>query len=277
MKVKKIFFRIFRDIIIIAAIAAVLIMYFKINPTIGSKFTVSSATGSEFYLTAHRGLSSIAPENSAPALEEAGKAGFHAAEFDVMPTKDGVWVMIHDDTVDRTMSGEGEVSNLTYAELLEMTIDKGNGIENYTDLRISTLEEAIDICLEYSMRPMIEIKGGEPDDMQTVLEIINTKGVKNGAIVIDFNEERLAEMRRLDSDIELWYLVNDIEDSTIEFAKANDTGIGFNFGKIGNYFKIKDAQAEGITCASWTVDILPVLDVLCALDVKYITTNRILP
>lgn len=277
MKAKNLLFRIFRDIIIIAVIVATLIFYFRINPTVSSDYTVSSATGSEFYLTAHRGLSGIAPENSAPALIEAGKAGYYAAEFDVMPTKDGVWVMIHDDTVDRTMSGEGEVSNLTYAELLEMTIDAGNGIENYPDLKISTLEEAIDICLEYSMRPMIEIKGGEPEDMQAVLDIINSKGIKSNALIIDFSEERLAEMRRLDADIELWYLVNDIEESTIEFAKSNQTGIGFNFGKTGNYFKIKDAQAEGITCASWTVDILPVLDILCALDVKYITTNRILP
>ncbi len=277
MKTKKIFFRIFRDIIVIAAIVAVLTLYFSLNPTVSSDFTVSSAKNSEFYLTAHRGLSGIAPENSAPALIEAGKAGYYAAEFDVMPTKDGVWVVIHDDTVDRTMNGEGKVCELTYSELLEMNIDEGNRIENYPNLKISTLEEAIDICVEYSMRPMIEIKGGNPDDMHTVLDIIKSKGIKEKALVIDFNEERLAEMRRLDAGIELWYLVNDIENSTIEFAKSNGTGIGFNFGKIGNYFKIKNAQAEGITCASWTVDILPVLDILCALDVKYITTNRILP
>ena len=274
---KKIFLRIAKFILIIAVISAVAAGYFMINTTASSKFTVASATENEFYLTAHRGLSSVAPENSSPALEKAGKAGYYAAEFDVMPTKDGVWVMIHDDTVDRTMSGTGEVCNLTYAELLGMTIDEGNGIENYPDLKISTLDEALDICEKYSMRAMIEIKGGEPEDMKSVLDILGKRNFEKEPLIIDFDKDRVSAMRELDKNIEIWYLVNKIEDDTIEFAKENNTGIGFNFGIPKNYFRIKDAQNQGITLASWTVDFLPVLDVLCALDVKYITTNRILP
>lgn len=277
LKLKKAIKKLIKNIIAIAVIIVLLAVYFKFNITVSSDFTIASATENKFYLTAHRGLSSVAPENSAPALEEAGKAGYYAAEFDIMPTKDGVWILIHDDTVDRTMSGTGEVSSLTYAELLEMTIDAGNGIENYPSLRISTLEEALDICKKYSMRPMIEVKGGNPEDMQSVLDIINAKNLKNEALIIDFNSERLSKLRKLDGEVELWYLVNEIEDSTVEFAKENGTAIGFNFGIPKNYFRLKDVQAQGITLASWTVDWLPVLDLLCAFDVDYITTNRILP
>lgn len=277
MKLKKLLFKTLKIILSLAIIAAVLVMYFKFNTTVSSDFTIASAKENEFYLTAHRGLSSVAPENTAPALEEAGKAGYYAAEFDIIPTKDGVWVMIHDDTVDRTMSGTGEVSSLTYSELLEMTIDEGNGIEKYPDLKISTLEEALEICKKYSMKAMIEVKGGSKEDMQSVLDIVNSKGMKNESLIIDFNEERISTLRKLDSELELWYLVNEIEAGTIEFAKENALGIGFNFGIPQNYFKIKEAQASGITLASWTVDLLPVLDILSALDVKYITTNRILP
>ncbi len=244
---------------------------------ISSNLTLSGLMDTEFYLTAHRGLSSVAPENTAPALIEAGKAGFYAAEFDIIPTADGVWVLIHDDTVDRTMSGEGEVEKLTYAQLKEMTIDGGKGIENHPDLRISTLEEAIDICLEYSMRPMIEIKGGTPEDMQSVLDIIKAKGVEDTAIVIDFDEDRLSAMRKLDGEIELWHLTNKITDETMEFVKENNAGIGFNFGIPQNYFYINQAKAEGITLASWTVDIPFVVDILNAAGVDYITTNKILP
>lgn len=276
MKIKKRIKKLTKAIVAIAIIAAILAVYFKINITVSSDFTIASATQNEFYLTAHRGLSSVAPENTAPALEEAGKAGYYAAEFDVMPSKDGVWVMIHDDTVDRTMSGTGEVGSLTYAELLEMTVDEGNGIEKYPDLRISTLEEALDICKKHSMRPMIEVKGGNPEDMQSLLDNVKASGIEN-PLIIDFDSARLAALRKLDADIEMWYLVNEIEDETLEFAKENSTGIGFNFGIPKNYFRIKDAQAQGITLGSWTVDFLPVLDILSALDVRYITTNRILP
>lgn len=277
MKSKKVLSRILKIVSVIAAAVVALVLYFNFNTTVGSKFTVASVAENEFYLTAHRGLSSIAPENTAPALEEAGKAGYYAAEFDVMPTKDGVWVLIHDDTVDRTMNGTGSVADFTYAELLELNIIEGNGIENYPDLKISTLDEALDICEKYSMRAMIEIKGGEPEDMKSVLDIIGEKELKNEPLIIDFNKDRVAAMRELDENIEIWFLVNKIEDDTIEFAKNNGAGIGFNFGIPANYFKIKDAQEQNITLGSWTVDYLPVLDILCALDIDFITTNRILP
>jgi glycerophosphoryl diester phosphodiesterase len=244
---------------------------------INSNLTLSGLFNTEYRLTAHRGFSSVAPENTAPALVEAGKAGFYAAEFDIIPTADGVWVLIHDDTVDRTMDGEGEVEKLTLAQLREMKIDGGKGIENYPDLRISTLEEAIDICIEYSMRPMIEVKGGTPEDMQSVLDIINSKGIKDTAIVIDFDKDRLSALRALDDEIELWHLTNKITDETMEFVKKSNAGIGFNFGIPQNYFYINDAKREGITLASWTVDIPFVVDVLNAAGVDYITTNKIMP
>ncbi len=263
---------------------AIIIVFLGISVGVGfgakrisSNLTLSGLFNTEFYLTAHRGFSSIAPENTAPALIEAGKAGYYAAEFDIHPTADGVWVLIHDDEVDRTMNGEGEVESLTYAQLLEMNIDGGKGIENYPDLKISTLEEALDICIEYSMRPMIEIKGGDPEDMQSVLDIINAKGVKDTAIIIDFNSDRVSAMRTLDDDIELWFLTNKITDETMEFVKANSAGIGFNFGIPQNYFYINQAKAEGITLASWTVDIPFVVDVLNSAGVDYITTNKITP
>lgn len=277
VKSKKILSRILKAVSVIAAAVIVLVLYFTFNTTVGSKYTVASATKNEFYLTAHRGLSSVAPENTAPAIEEAGKAGYYAAEFDVMPTKDGVWVLIHDDTVDRTMNGTGAVSDMTYAELLELNVIGGNGAENYPDLKISTLDEVLDICEKYSMRAMIEIKGGGPEDMKSVLDIIGRKNLKNKPLIIDFNKDRVSAMRELDKDVEIWFLVNEIEDDTIEFAKNNGVGIGFNFGIPANYFKIKDAQAQNITLGSWTVDYLPVFDILCALGIDFITTNRILP
>lgn len=273
-KVTKRLLKLFAVIIIFLGISVAIGFGAK---TISSKLTLSGLFNTEFYLTAHRGLSSVAPENTAPALIEAGKAGYYAAEFDIIPTADGVWVLIHDDTVDRTMDGEGEVEKLTYAQIKEMTIDGGKGIENYPDLKISTLEEAIDICIEYSMRPMIEIKGGTPEDMQSVLDIINAKGIRDTAIVIDFDKDRLSALRALDGEIELWHLTNTVDGETVEFAKKNNAGIGFNFGIPQNYFYINDAKSEGITLASWTVDIPFVVDILNAAGVDYITTNKILP
>ncbi len=269
--------KIIKIIIPLVIIIALFFAVEKIVPTISINLSVSALTERTVNLTAHRGLSNVAPENSAPALEKAGEAGYYAAEFDVAPTKDGVWILMHDDTVDRMTDGEGNVSDFTFAEIMELKIDKGNGIKNYPDLKITTLEEALEICEKYSMRPMVEVKGGEPDDMSALLEIINGKNLTVEPLIIDFESERLSALRSLDSDMELWYLVSKIKDESIDFAEENNTAIAFNHKKIVNLFRIDDFKDKEIKLAAWTVDRLPAMDILCALGVEYITTNRILP
>lgn len=248
-----------------------------INKTVDSEHSFSNLMNKEFYLTAHRGLSGIAPENTDAALTEAGKAGYYAAEFDISITSDGRWILMHDETVDRMTDGEGEVNSLTFDEIRKMKIDSGNGIENYPDLKINTLEEALAICDEYGMRAMIEIKGGEPDDMAGVIEIIDSANLQTEPLIIDFNSERLEALRKLDVGIELWYIVSKISDSDIDFAKRNNTAIAFNHKKLINYTKLSTAKNENVKLAAWTVDFLPFADILVSLGVKYITTNRILP
>ncbi len=268
--------KVIKAVVAVCLVIALIAVYANAVDTVNSRFSVSSLTDKEYYLTAHRGLSSIAPENTAASLEQAGKAGYYAAEFDIAPTSDGVWILMHDDTVDRMTDGEGKVSSFTYDEISILKIDKGNGIENYPDEKIITLEEAVSICRKYSMRPMIEVKGGTPEDMRGLLNIVRMAGASD-ALIIDFNADRIKELRRLDSEIELWYLVSKGNEATVEFAKENGTAIAFNHKKLVNYGMIKSAKQEGITLAAWTVDYLPFMDILAALGVNYITTNRILP
>lgn len=232
---------------------------------------------SEIYFTAHRGFSAVAPENTAPALEEAGKAGFYAAEFDIMPTKDGVWILNHNDTVDHMTDGEGEVSSFTYEEIVQLTVDNGKGVENYPDLHFTTFEEALRICAQYGMRAMVEVKGGTPEDMASMLSVLQASEAYENALVIDFDEDRLAAVRALDSELEAWYLLNHITDEDILWAQENNFGLAFNFGNADNYKMLSQAKENNITLAAWTVDFPPAVDFLRLFGVKYITTNKIAP
>ena len=72
------------------------------------------------FISAHRGFSAAAPENTLPALEAALAAGAHVAEIDVKLTKDGKLVLMHDFNLDRTTDGKGPVSSLTLAEIKEL-------------------------------------------------------------------------------------------------------------------------------------------------------------
>ncbi len=265
-------------VVCVAVFLGLCAFYFGIGfQTVSSDRSLTGLLGGELYFAAHRGLSSVAPENTAPALEEAGKAGFYAAEFDIMPTKDGVWILNHDDSVDKMTDGEGDVSSFTCEEIMQLNIDNGNGISNYPDLHFTTFENALAICYEYGMRAMVEVKGGTPEDMPAMLEVLKASPAYETAIVIDFSEDRLAKVRELDKDVELWYLLNHITEEDIAFAEENNMGLAFNFGFADNYKMLKTAQEKGITLASWTVDFPPVVDWLRLFGVKYITTNKILP
>lgn len=267
-----------RVLVCVLVFLGIVAFYFGLGfQTLSSNRTAAGLFNSEICFTAHRGFSAVAPENTAAAIEEAGKAGFYAAEFDIMPTKDGVWILNHDDTVDKMTDGEGAVSSFTYDEIMKLNIDNGNGIENYPDLHFTTFENALAICAQYGMRAMVEIKGGSAEDMESMLSVLRSSPAYENALVIDFNEDRIAKVRQLDKEIELWYLLNHITEEDIAFAEENNMGLAFNFGFSDNYKMLKTAREKGITLAAWTVDYPPCVDFLRLFGVKYITTNKIHP
>jgi len=70
-----------------------------------------------FRITAHRGASFDHPENTLSAMRQAVAAGADMIEFDLRATKDGVPVVLHDTTIDRTSDGQGAPETMTLAEL----------------------------------------------------------------------------------------------------------------------------------------------------------------
>ena len=226
---------------------------------------------------AHRGYSGAAPENSLAAMRLAGENGYYGCEFDIQPTKDGVWVVMQDDTVDRTTNGSGKISDLTYAELSAFTIDNGNGLEQFPDEKIPTLEEALDVCKEYSIRPVIEVKGGKIKDMPALAELLNSREEKDDFIVISFTWEFLEPLRRLMPETEMWMLAQQVLPSHINFCKENKIdGISFNYKKNVTA-SIAMIRAAGLKAISWTVDNAFVARRLAARGVIAITTNKLLP
>lgn len=95
-------------------------------------------------LCAHRGAMETHPENTLPALQEAVTLGAQMIEFDIQLTKDSVMVVMHDDHVDRTTNGKGNVSDLTYQYVrsLDAGIKKS---EKFKGTLIPTFEEVLEV------------------------------------------------------------------------------------------------------------------------------------
>jgi glycerophosphoryl diester phosphodiesterase len=227
-------------------------------------------------LTAHRGFSGIAPENTLVAFEKAGEYGFYATECDVHLTKDGVWVIYHDDNIFRLTNGYKNIEDATYAELQEYVIDNGVNVDNYPNQKIPTLEEYLIICKDMRIIPQIEIKNGSKEKLQEILDLLQKYELKENAIIISFKGEMIKKVRELDAKIELWYLVEEITEENIKISKDNNYKLAFNHKKNDEEV-IKKAIGQGLTLCAWTVDDLTVLEELYNLGVKFITTNAITP
>lgn len=233
-------------------------------------------TQQQVTLVAHRGYRAVAPENTTAAFEEAGKAGFWGAECDIYRTADGVWIVSHDTHTYRMMDQSAWVEKKTYDELMEMTVDNGSNIEDYPDLKFCSLEEYLQICRDYNMVAVIELKGKKnTEHYDEIIDLVEQYGVES--VYISFHFENLEKIREL-TDSQVYYLVQKIEDEDIELAKTlENCGIDFNGEKEANFENgmIQKCMDNGLAVGAWTIDDTELLDKLVDNGVTLITTDNI--
>lgn len=228
-----------------------------------------------FRTIAHRGASSLAPENTLAAFAYAIDMGFWGIETDIQLTSDNKWIILHDDTVDRTSNGTGAVNGKTLSTL--KSLDFGSWYAPmYNGERIPTFEEYLNLCKLGNVVPYIEIKGTYTDvQMEGLVKIIQEFGMIDDAVVISFGLDNLQKIRYYTDYLALGYL-------TASFTQANVD----NVVALGNAFldiakgsitaaNMDLAQAKGIQVEAYTVDTNRELRSLAKLGVKGITTNQV--
>lgn len=236
-----------------------------------------------FKLQAHRGLSNEYPENTVLAFEEAGKTGRYVGmETDVQRTSDGVFVLMHDDTIDRTTNGTGIVSNYTYAELQELYIDGGYGwTTTYAEqLKIPTLIEYLKVCRKYELIPYIEIKTLDNQGLADLIALLDREGFKGRCVLTSFTWSYLEYIRTITDEYVLEYMIptNVVDYETVLnqmkkyknmvfrpsayvitealVSMFREQGIlieayGLNVGDTETLTMLKELGIEGVTCNSY--------------------------
>lgn len=228
-------------------------------------------------LVAHRGYSAQAPENTIPSIQKAAEYGFDYVEIDIRQTKDGVWVLMHDEDIKTVCDKKGKVSSYTYYDLVACNVVRGANAEDYPNLKIPTLEQALKACLEYNVTPMIEIKDYTEEGIRTLLEIVEKYGFTKTCSVISFSREAVEEVRKLNSEIRIYKLVSKLTDEEMELClAAKDMGVSFNGNqKVNTPEKIKELQDAGIHLACWTVDTAETMQKWIDAGITTFVTNRI--
>lgn len=123
----------------------------------------------------HRGAAAYAPENTLEGIHTAADMGIEWVEFDVKLTKDGVPILMHDETLERTTNGgDRPVAQTTYEEIKQL--EAGSWFsDSFAGIKIPTLEEAIEVLLERDLGFNLEIKpcpGREKETAEVALDIL---------------------------------------------------------------------------------------------------------
>jgi glycerophosphoryl diester phosphodiesterase len=159
-------------------------------------------------ITAHRGYSSIAPENTLPAIQEAIDAMSDYVEIDVQETKDGVVILLHDTNLKRTTGINKSIWNVTYEELRNFDAGK-KARKIYRNTPIPTLEEALLLC-QNSIYLNIEIKitNHEQQLVEEVVRLIKEYDMEDQCVISSTNYGALGLVKQMDETIKTGYIMS---------------------------------------------------------------------
>lgn len=210
---------------------------------------------SSIELISHRGANDQAPEHTLSAYEKAVELGADYIELDLRMTKDGHLISLHDETVERTTNGEGEISDFTLKDLKKL--DAGSWFdEEFKGESIPLLEEVID-RFGRNTKYYIETR---PQSEQLVMEvelvqILKAKGVLDRTIIQSSSVESLKKIHKLNKDIPLIQLVMDknLDQVDPDAVKAYAIGVG-PYAPYVNKFFVDRMQAAGLEVHVWFVN-----------------------
>ncbi len=262
-------------IFVILTTVCVQLFYYKEKENDSVKNLSFISEDDPLFLTAHRGVTAFAPENSLPAFEKADDMDYYAAECDVMLTKDNKWVITHDDTMFLHFWSFKKVSESNYSELKKIGYKNGVNFTKHDNMYLPTLDEYLDILKDSDTKAQIEIKTETTDRLEEILQKLEERNMKENSMIISFNIEQLRFLRNLDKEIELWYLTEEINENVISDFQdiSGNATLAIKGSEISDE-NIKNTIAKGITLAAWTINDTEQLERLYNLGIRYITTDK---
>ncbi|MDQ6421572.1 glycerophosphodiester phosphodiesterase family protein [Paenibacillus sp. LHD-117] len=210
-------------------------------------------------IVAHRGIPSLAPENTMEGFKLAYEYGADVLENDIFLSKDGHLVIMHDPTLDRTTTGTGNVEDYTLEQLKSFKANK-QFPQAYPDARIPTLAEVFDAFKGKDVQHFVEIKSYKPEIVDALVKLIKEKRVENQVSVISFNDAQLKRLGGLMPEMSIGFLtggyaneanVNKSLRETLKVIQNLDSTFNSSYPGIGPKF-MEAAKHRGITLWPWT-------------------------
>jgi glycerophosphoryl diester phosphodiesterase len=244
---------------------------------------------------AHQGGEWLRPSNTLVAFDHAVGLGVDVLEMDIHQTQDGVIVLMHDATVDRTTDGSGAIKEMSFAEI--RALDAGH---YWTDddgatypyrgqgIQVPTLEELFQRYPD--MRMNIEIKQETPSMVRPFCQLLRDYNREESTLVATFHQSTVEEFREVCPNV----ITSMVEPEIQLFFGLNAVGLGALFQAPGTAFQVprtsslpligevdviterfvRVAHSHNIQVHAWTINDPAEMERLIALGVDGIITDR---
>ena len=165
----------------------------------------------------HRGYSREAPENTLPAYRLSRLKGFRYVETDIHFTADGVPVLIHDGTVDRTSDGSGSIKDMEWNVVRSMDFGSWKNDE-FAGTTIPSLEEFLALCRQIDLWPYIELKEGTKEQIGQIVSLVEKYDLRGKAVYISFSSVHLQYVMEFDPSATIGFLLSTVTEGSIQTA-----------------------------------------------------------
>lgn len=180
--------------------------------------------GKETLVTAHRGSTMKAPENSISSIKQAIFEEADYAEIDVMTTKDNIVVLFHDLTLKRINKSNLAIKDMTFEETQK--VDNGSYFsEKFAGEKIPTLEEVLKLA-KGKIKLNIELKPMQENEKlaEEVVNLVKKYDMENEVVITSLNYDILQETKNLTNKISVGYIlmagVGDLTKLNVDFLSV---------------------------------------------------------
>ena len=239
----------------------------------------------------HRGASAVAPENTLASFRLAIEAGADGVEFDVRLARDGVPVIIHDETLQRTALIQKRVADVSAAELQQTNVgswfsrSKKTTTDRFASERVPALQQLFELFASNDALLYLEMKCAPSERAQLAAEccrLIRDHSLRERVVVECFDLAAIEEVKNIAPDIRTAALfepkLSDVYSllliqRLVDRAKSAGADEIALHHKLANRRLIDKAQLNGLTVVIWTVDNPDWVQRACTRNIDALITN----
>lgn len=256
--------------IMCALIWGMLLFYFFIGDNVRAEYVNIELLRSTS-VVAHRGGALYVPENTLAAVNYCIDNHLDYVEIDVQSTSDGVVVLLHDESLERTTGYNANLRDVPYS--IVKKLDAGSFYnEEYAGERIPTLEEVLDeakgrICL------LVEIKNHEKNDMliQNVVKLINVYDMVDECVIQSFDRDVIRKVKKCDENIKTSLLTSAVYGNFESMTDCDAISLNYRYASRTVVSRIHEAGKEVFL---WTVNNKDQIRYTISFGADYVITDR---